>query len=364
METPKKKPLFKGSKKEIEEQFAALEQQAADAEREAERLRQEIRSLEANNETLAMENSRLADERRILREERDRAAARAAGLEQELEEARRRTSDGQAAVRTSCDPYLSAVGEVYKVACHSAGSLVEKARDQSLQLVDTLQGQSLRAREEAETVLTEMRALRDALGNQLPDLIGQLEQTYEKVDRFLQHAETVPETYRAVGYQEEALHAMQEELDRFDQETSRTVGRIFQEPETAAAPPAGTSEAVSEEAEPISGAVAADTVDAGKNPPAENAGVSAAGETTAEAETAGTAGTEEAAASEQESTAEDFSAVPTLLEQEKQRRRDASPSVPMPEPCPAPSSVTPSIPDVPRRRANVKDLLDKYSQLK
>ena len=31
METPKKKPLFKGSKKEIEEQFAALEQQAADA---------------------------------------------------------------------------------------------------------------------------------------------------------------------------------------------------------------------------------------------------------------------------------------------------------------------------------------------
>lgn len=342
METPKKKPLFKGSKKEIEEQFAALEQQAADAEREAERLRQEIRSLEANNETLAMENSRLADERRILREERDRAAARAAGLEQELEEARRRTSDGQAAVRTSCDPYLSAVGEVYKVACHSAGSLVEKARDQSLQLVDTLQGQSLRAREEAETVLTEMRALRDALGNQLPDLIGQLEQTYEKVDRFLQHAETVPETYRAGGYQEEALHAMQEELDRFDQETSRTVGRIFQEPETAAA----------------------DTVDAGKNPPAENAGVSAAGETTAEAETAGTAGTEEAAASEQESTAEDFSVVPTLLEQEKQRRRDASPSVPMPEPCPAPSSVTPSIPDVPRRRANVKDLLDKYSQLK
>ena len=101
-----------------------------------------------------------------------------------------------------------------------------------------------------------------------------------------------------------------------------------------------------------------------KNPPAENAGVSAAGETTAEAETAGTAGTEEAAASEQESTAEDFSVVPTLLEQEKQRRRDASPSVPMPEPCPAPSSVTPSIPDVPRRRANVKDLLDKYSQLK
>ena len=83
-------------------------------------------------------------------------------------------------------------------------------------------------------------------------------------------------------------------------------------------------------------------MDAGKNPPAENAGVSAAGET----------------------TAEDSSAVPTLLEQEKQRRRDASPSVPMPEPCPAPSSVTPSIPDVPRRRANVKDLLDKYSQLK
>lgn len=54
------------------------------------------RSLEANNETLAMENSRLADERRILREERDRAAARAAGLEQELEEAAA-TSDGQAA---------------------------------------------------------------------------------------------------------------------------------------------------------------------------------------------------------------------------------------------------------------------------
>lgn len=217
-----KKSLFGGYQKEaVQATVNSLEQQLEESRQLASQLQKEI--ADTRESTKELETTC-----RSLKNEVMSKSTEIRGLESKLEDLQRRYDDSVSAQK-EYDRYLQTVGQVYMVACDSAGNIVDQANTSAKQLINSLFDSAENTRMNTETAVSSAKSVREQLANTLPSLINTLNNTFHQIDNFLTMADRVPESYANIlDWQKKTLGKIDQEVTDFKHNSQSFIARLEQ----------------------------------------------------------------------------------------------------------------------------------------
>lgn len=217
-----KNSLFGGYQKAaVQAAIGSLEQQLEESRMLNLRLQKENADSRANAEELGNTCRSLKNEIAAKSNEISRLSSQIEDLKQRYEH--------NVSVQKEYERYLQTVGQVYMVACDSAGSIVNQADASARQLIGSLSDSAEEARARTETAASSAMEAREKLADTLPALIKTINSTFRQIDDFLDMANRVPESYDGVlDWQKKTLNRMEREVEDF-KHTSQTIVPIAEQ---------------------------------------------------------------------------------------------------------------------------------------
>lgn len=223
MDKHMKKSLFGGYQKAaVQAAIGSLEQQLEENRVLNSRLQKENADSRENSEKLentcrSLKNEIAAKSNEIRR------------LSSQLEDFKQRY-EHSVSVQKEYERYLQTVGQIYMVACDSAGNIVNQADTSARQLISSLSDSTEKARAHMETAASAAMEAREKLTDTLPALIKTINGTFRQIDDFLDMANRVPESYSDVlNWQKSTLNRMEREIEDYKR-ASQTVAPMVEQP--------------------------------------------------------------------------------------------------------------------------------------
>lgn len=212
-----KRSFFGGyQRKAVESAVGSLEQQLEESQTLYSRLRKENADFRGRTEEL--ENTCDALKNEVLTKGNE-----ARRLESELEDLKQQY-EHSVSIQKEYDRYLKTVGQVYMVACDGADKIVDQAEAGAREMIGNLSDSVETAREHTENAAVSVRAAREKLADALPDLLETINGTFRRIDDFLSMANRVPESYtNELGWQQKTLDRMGRELEEFKRSSQEVI---------------------------------------------------------------------------------------------------------------------------------------------